>query len=237
MTETARHSNASVEHDADRTEGISFPPSAEIRAIVFDLDGTLYVSNEFADAIQDSAAVYLSGVLGVGEQEAHEAMAATRNRLTKERGVTQTLSAICASLGGSTADMHAFFQKQLSPESYLARDSRVVDLLESLGHRYALYLYTNNNRVLTERITALLGIAGCFSKVFSIEDTWRAKPDEERLEQILETLGLPPRDVLFVGDRYEVDLRLPEQKGCPVFLSRSIDRLLALGQLLDSSGD
>lgn len=208
--------------------------ATEIRAIVFDLDGTLYVSHEFAAAIQECAAVYLSGVLGVGVEAARRAMAETRGRLMRECAGVQTLSAICAALGGNAAGMHAFFQTQLNPESYLTRDTRVIDLLTDLGQRCALYLYTNNNRVLTARITALLGIDTCFRRVFSIEDGWRAKPDEARLEQILEILGLPPREVLFVGDRYEVDLQLPEHKGCPVFLSRNIDQLLLLNQLVDS---
>ena len=218
-------------------EGIIIPPDRKIRAIVFDLDGTLYVSSEFAASIQEGAAVYLGGVLGVGVEEARQALATTRNRLTKERGVTQTLSTICGSLGGNIPDMHAFFQTWLSPESYLSRDNRVVALMECLRQRFELILYTNNNRLLTARITALLGIEGYFSRIFTIDDTWKAKPDGDRLEQILKAIGLPPGEVLFVGDRYEVDLHLPEQKGCPVFLSRSINQLLRLDNLLGNNGE
>jgi len=213
-------------------EGIIIPPDREIRAIVFDLDGTLYVSSEFAASIQEGAAVYLGGVLGVGVEEARQALAEARNRLTKERGVAQTLSTTCGLLGGNIPDMHAFFQTWLSPESYLSRDNRVIALMECLRQRFELVLYTNNNLLLTARITALLGIEGYFSRIFTIDDTWKAKPDGDRLEQILKAIGLPPGEVLFVGDRYEVDLHLPEQKGCPVFLSRSINQLLRLKQLL-----
>jgi len=41
-----------------------------------------------------------------------------------------------------------------------------------------------------------------------------------------------PAEALFVGDRYDVDLRLPEQRGCPVYLSRSVEQLLRLEELL-----
>jgi HAD superfamily hydrolase (TIGR01549 family) len=236
MTKTTQHSNNSAECVSSRKNEITIPLAGEIRAIVFDLDGTLYVSDEFAAAIQDGAAVYLSGVLEVSVEEARQTMAATRRRLTKERGVVQTLSTVCVSLGGSIPDVHAFFQKHLTPESFLIRDDRVVALLKRLRQQFALYVYTNNNRALTARSTRVLGIDGCFNGIFSIDDTWRAKPDEERLEQILKTIGLPACEVLFVGDRYEVDLRLPEQKGCPVFLSTNIDQLLRLDQLVSSEG-
>jgi FMN phosphatase YigB (HAD superfamily) len=236
MTETTQHNNSSAERIVIGKSGITIPLAEEIRAIVFDLDGTLYVSEEFATAIQGWATVYLSGVLEVSVDEARQTMAATRRRLTEERGAVQTLSAVCCSLGGSMPDIHAFFQKHLTPESFLMRDNRVVALLKRLRQQFALYVYTNNSRFLVERISNILGIDGCFNGIFSIDDTWRAKPDEERLGQILKIIGLPACEVLFVGDRYEVDLRLPEQKGCPVFLSTNIDQLLRLDQLAGSEG-
>ena len=211
---------------------LNIPGVAEIRAIVFDLDGTLYVNDEFAAAIQDGGADYLAGVQGVGFEEARQKMAATRSRLAEESGSVQTLSAVCRALGGNVTDLHAHFQHYLRPESCLKRDERVVSLLERLRRRFALYIYTNNSRPLTSRILRLLGLEGCFEGIFTIDETWQAKPDQSRLEQILKAIGLPAAAVLFVGDRYEVDLRLPEKAGCPVYLSRSVDQLLRLDSII-----
>ena len=216
-------------------DDLKITDAAEIRAIVFDLDGTLYVNDEFAAAIQDGGADYLAGVLGVGSEEARRMMAATRSRLAAESGSVQTLSAVCRALGGSVQGLHAHFQQHLRPESCLERDERVVSLLERLRRRFALYIYTNNNRVLTSRILNLLGLEDCFEGRFTIDETWQAKPDKARLEQILKTIGIPAAEVLFVGDRYEVDLRLPEQVGCPIYLSRNIDQLLRLDTLIMST--
>jgi len=210
----------------------NLPDGAEIKAIVFDLDGTLYVSDEFAATIQDGAADYLAGVLGVGSEEARRMIAATRSRLAEESGTVQTLSAVCRVLGGSVEALHAHFRQYLCPESFLKRDERVVALLERLRRHFALYIYTNNNRTLTTRILNLLGLEICFAGIFTIDDSWRAKPDETRLEQILNEIGLGAAEVLFVGDRYEVDLRLPEKAGCQVYLSRSVDQLLRLDSII-----
>jgi len=107
----------------------------------------------------------------------------------------------------------------------------VIDLLGRLGKRFRLYIYTNNNRALATRILEYLGLEGLFERIFAIDDAWRAKPDETMLEQLFSVMELMPAQVLFVGDRYDIDLRLPEQKGCPVFLTQNVEQLLRLERL------
>lgn len=204
---------------------------SDISGIVFDLDGTLYTSTAFAATIQDEAVEYMARLKGVAPEEMAALMAATRSRLAEESGAVQTLSAVCTELGGSVPGLHAFFQKHLRPEAYLVRDERVVTLMQKLKDRFRLYIYTNNNRALATRILNYLGLEGLFEHVFAIDDAWRAKPDEATLDQLFSLTGLKPAQTLFVGDRYDIDLRLPEQKGCPVFLSQNVEQLLRLDKL------
>lgn len=205
---------------------------AEIRGIVFDLDGTLYVCERFAAAIQDAASVYLAGVIGVTQGEATELMAATRKRLAGKSGMVQTISAVCTELGGDVQELHRFFESTLSPEAYVKRDERVIRMMKQLACRLSLYIYTNNNHALTARILKHLGLDDVMNGIYAIDDTWRAKPDESLVTKILETIRLAPHQALFVGDRYDVDLRVPEQLGCPVYLSQSVEQLLRLEELL-----
>ena len=206
--------------------------SSNIRGIVFDLDGTLYVCDAFALSIQDAATAYMAGVKGISLPEVGLLMAATRLRLSEESGTVQTLSAVCVELGGNVRELHRFFEERLRPEASLVRDERVILLLERLSARFPLYIYTNNNRAITTRIINYLGLNGLFRSVFSIDDTWRAKPDEEMLSRVLSEISLSPAEALFVGDRYDVDLRVPEQFGCPVYLSQNMEQLLRLEGLL-----
>jgi putative hydrolase of the HAD superfamily len=168
--------------------------------------------------------------------EAGLVMAATRLRLTEESGAIQTISAVCIELGGNVADLHRFFGHKLHPEAYLEPDERVARLLERLAEKYLLAIYTNNNRVLTSRILHCLGLDGLIVNIFTIDDMWRGKPDEEMVRRVLEALKLSPEEALFVGDRYDVDLRVPEQLGCPVYLSQRLDQLLRLEELLSRTG-
>ena len=208
------------------------PVSSNIHGIVFDLDGTLYVCDAFAASIQAAATAYIAGIKGINPPEAELLMAATRLRLSEESGTLQTLSAVCMDLGGSVRELHSFFEKKLRPEACLVRDERVNQLLTRLSESFPLYIYTNYNRALATLMISYLGLDGLFSGLFAIDDNWKAKPDEEMLTRIIAEIGFSPAEVLFVGDRYDVDLRAPEQLGCPVYLSQSVEQLLRLEELL-----
>lgn len=208
---------------------------SEIRGIVFDLDGTLYVCDRFAAVIQDAAAVYIAGLKGVSHADAVSLMVTTRLRLTEESGTVQTLSSVCTELGGSLQELHRFFESTLRPEEFLVKDERVIHLLKMLAERFSLYIYTNNNRVLTTRIINHLGLESAISDIFTIDDTWCGKPDEAMVTGLLEKIGLTQNEVLFVGDRYDVDLRVPDQLGCPVYLSQNLEQLLRLESLLTTT--
>lgn len=204
----------------------------EIKGIVFDLDGTLYVCDRFAAGIQSASAVYIAGVRGINHMEAEQLIAETRKRLAEESGMVQTISVVCTELGGSVQELHRFFESTLRPEAYLVRDERVIHLLERLAEQFPLYIYTNNNRILTTRIMNFLGVEHVVKGVFTIDDTWVGKPDEGMVKKVLENIGLSPDETLFVGDRFDIDLRVPEQLGCPVYLSQTLEQLLRLDNLL-----
>ncbi len=208
---------------------------AEIRGIIFDLDGTLYVCDRYAAEIQAAAIGYIASLIQISSAEAALIIAATRLRLTAESGTVPTISAVCIELGGNAPDLHRVFTQKLRPEAYLVRDERVVRLLERLAEKFRLAIYTNNNRPLTTRIMKCLGLDGLVANVFTIDDTWRGKPDEEMVCRVLAALKLAPEEALFVGDRYDVDLRQPEQLGCPVYLSQHLEQLLRLERLLTCS--
>ena len=46
-------------------------------------------------------------------------------------------------------------------------------------------------------------------------------------------IGRLPQECLFVGDRYDIDLRLPAEMGCAVFLVSNTEELFALCKLMN----
>jgi putative hydrolase of the HAD superfamily len=205
----------------------------DLKALLFDLDGTLYLSTALGREIRRSACRYIAGLKGIGTAEADLLLSDMKKRLTADSGIDTPLSLACIELGGDLRELHRHFAEEIDPGPFLARDERVVELLKFLGSKFGLYLYTNNNRILSAAIMRHIGVAGLFREEFTIEDSWRPKPNREALAEILQRIGREPEECLFIGDRYDVDLRLPAELGCAVFLVNSTEELLSLCKLMN----
>jgi putative hydrolase of the HAD superfamily len=204
--------------------------SGALKAIVFDLDGTLYQDDRLGEEVHQSACRYVASLRGISVAEAEALLQQKRSCADSSGG---TLSHAVVTLGGTLEELHRHFSAEVHPETLLSLDPRVPQLLKRLARRYELYLYTNNNRTLSGRIMAQIGVEHHFKEVFTIEDQWRPKPDREVLKDILQRIGRQPAETLFVGDRYLVDLKEPEALGCAILETRTVEELLTLGQLLE----
>lgn len=204
-----------------------------IRALVFDLDGTLYVSDGLGHEIEASAMRHIASVRGISREEAALLVMETRKAIAARTGRTASLSHACLELGIDLRELHRHFVSDIVPEPFLVRDERVVALLRRLGERFDLHIYTNNDLPLASRIMDTLGIAGFFRRIFTIEDSWRPKPDRAVLADIFREIGCEPTQCLFVGDRYDIDLRLPMELGCRGFHTRTVDELLTIETILE----
>ncbi|RME40233.1 MAG: HAD family hydrolase, partial [Deltaproteobacteria bacterium] len=153
-------------------------------------------------------------------------------RLADLEGREPTLSRVCMELGIALKELHRAFEQMVRPENYLVYDPVLQALLEGLRDHCALYVYTNNNLLLARKILALLGIEDLFERLFTIEYAWRPKPDPEVLEMILGEIGGPPEQVLFVGDRDQVDLEPARERGLPTLLVSETADLLQVHKLL-----
>lgn len=210
---------------------------AKLAAIIFDLDGTLYTSSALAAEIHRVACSALAQQLGGSSEEAGTRLAAAKAGILAATGREVTLSAACLELGCDIRELHRYLAGKIDPEPFLTRDSRVVAMLERLSGRYPIYIYTNNNSSLATRIIKKLGLDGCIRKTFAIDGNWCAKPDKKGVEAILAEIGVSPGQSLFVGDRYDVDLRIPAELGSSVFLTRTVEELLTLEEFIHDNGD
>lgn len=205
---------------------------SQIRSIIFDLDGTLYVSDEIADEIWTAACDLVAGSRGLSREAGRDVLAGAKRRLTETFEAEPTLTRTCIELGIDVPDFHRALQDRVRPERYLDHDPVLCALLDSLRDRCELYLYTNNSMPLTQKILALLGVNGMFHRLYTIEYSWRPKPDIETMERILEDIGGPPESFLFVGDRQKVDLEIAQEAGIPTLLVRETADLLQIHKMM-----
>lgn len=201
-------------------------------SIVFDLDGTLYTQQKIADQIMAAAARLVAESRGVSLKKGGEMIRQARKRLAETHDEDPPLTRTCMELGIEIGDFHRALQDHVTPERFLSYDPALAALLDSLRDQCELFVYTNNSLPLTQKILALLGVEDLFSRLYTIEFTWRPKPDPDALERILEDIGGPPESFLFVGDRKTVDLDPPDALGIPTLLVSETGDLLQIHKLL-----
>jgi putative hydrolase of the HAD superfamily len=206
--------------------------SNTLKSIIFDLDGTLYVNAGVSDEIEQVACELVASGRGLTTFQGCRILRSTRQKLTEQLGSEPALSLVCAELGIELMEFHQALQDRVRPERYLHNDTALQHLLGSLADRYRLFIYSNNNYPLVQKILALLGIEHLFSRLYTIEFCWLPKPDSEALEQVLNDIGGPPDSFLFVGDRQHIDLLPPAQRGIATLLVRQVADLLQIHKLL-----
>ncbi len=204
----------------------------QVRSIVFDLDGTLYKSDGLAKEIQAVAASLVANTRGVSLKDGRTLLRNSRKRLTELLEEEPTLTRTCLTMGIEVAEFHRAMQSGVHPERYLQSDPVLHALLDSLAGGWDLYLYTNNNLPLTQKILALLGVETLFRHLYTIEFNWTPKPDAETLQRVLEDIGGPPESFLFIGDREQVDLKVPQAQGIPTLLVSETADLLQIHKIL-----
>lgn len=204
----------------------------QIRSIIFDLDGTLYISPEVARQIQTVGEGLVASTRGVSPEEGRALLRSARQRLAEIYDEEPTLTRTLMEMGIEIEEFHRKLQEKVRPERHLENDPVLYALLDSLRDACDLYIYTNNNLALTRKILAILGVEDLFARLYTIEFGWQPKPDENVFAQMLEDIGGPPESFLFVGDRQNVDLRLAEENNIPTLLVSETSDLLQIHKVL-----
>ena len=135
---------------------------AGIKTLVFDLDGTLYVCDDLGREIKNCASRYIASLKGVETDKASLLIENTKKRLSVLNGLETTLSEACMELGGDMKQLHHLFAEEINPELFLQKDVGLVNMLQKLQDQFELHIYTNNNRILTDKILKALGVSGLF---------------------------------------------------------------------------
>lgn len=185
------------------------------RGVVFDLDGTLL----------DSMPLVLEGMAMVVEPFR------PRPDRTEVMGSLGGPSAACllrllggrAHLAAALAAYTRFFSEHDESARLFRGAGRLVRELHSAG--IPLGIWTGRERSMTEVRLRALALMECFDVLICGDDLDSHKPDPEGLLQIVRRWGLPPAEVLFVGDS-DQDFAGARAAGVPLVAIRH-DRAIA----------
>jgi HAD superfamily hydrolase (TIGR01549 family) len=176
------------------------------KALVFDLDNTLYTNPAYAQFQEDALVARLGRELGIGTEGAAARIASLRaEREAAGQGKT-SLGKLFAALGVEMRDSVRWREECFEPSRWLKRDERLDAALRKLAQDFKLALMTNNPRSVGEKSLEALGARAPFSVLVGLDDTLTGKPAPEPFMEVCQRLGLGPRDCVSIGDRFDVDL-------------------------------
>lgn len=203
-------------------------PSRRIRAVLFDLDGTLYRQSPVR-ALMAAEMLTLPLTRPLAATAVIRALRSYRHAQEDLRGregegsiATAQIARAAEDSGLSHADVEAIVTEWMieRPLKYLGRCilpgvSTMLEVLDRAGVRTGLL----SDYPAVRKLEAL-GLAGRFSPVLCASDREinRFKPDPRGFLVAADGWGLPASEVLMVGDRYEVDCVGARAAGMPCVL-------------------
>lgn len=184
-----------------------------IKAILFDLDGTLYKSETIRKKFAEAAYSTIAKLKNISLEKAQVLIEERRVELQEKSGSAVPYTLTLLSFGIPIEQWHrdniAFFD----PRDYLNKDEKLKERLINIKKQYKLAILTNNNHVQTERILEALHVNGIFDRVFTYNTFKLLKPNPEFFKRAAEELRVEPHECLVVGDRYSIDLTPAKELG------------------------
>jgi len=165
-----------------------------LRAILFDLDNTLYHPDcGLQEAGDRRFNRWIAENLGMSPAQAD----ALRVRTWRQYGATAR--GLQAEFGVDPREVYEYAVNGLAPDLHLQPWPELGEMLARLP--VARYVFTNATGVYADKVLRSLGVREQFNGIFDIEDSgWLPKPAPGIYRNIVSRLGLAPSQIALVED-------------------------------------
>ena len=214
----------------------SYLVSTAPRAVLFDIDNTLYRDDRYAQWQIDVLIQRFASQEGLPLPTATKRIADTRSLITAETGRRPSLGNTMLRLGIPMSQSIAWREELIEPERFLRRDEEVTATLRRLARIFRLAALTNNPESIGRRTLQVIGCEGSVPVVVGLDTTGRSKPDWAPFAAALARVEVGAPETVMVGDRYDVDLAPFVDAGGGAVLVETRDDLLELPVVLGSYG-
>jgi len=177
-----------------------------IKAILFDLDGTLIDFKAMKKAaIKEAAKAMVKAGLEMSEDEAYSKLDEV---YWKDIESNTAIADFLKSLGKLedkilAAGINGYLRGKLANTKSV---DGAVETIKKLKKRFKVAVVTDAPRLKAWQRLNLIGMDGLFDVVVAYEDTGRRKPDRLPFEAALRRLGVKAEEAVMVGDWYERDV-------------------------------
>ena len=201
------------------------------RAVLFDLDDTLYPERRFALSGFRQVALIASAASGVDPSAAFGSL--VRSLRTGQRATA--LQTLCAELGHPADSVPALVDVMRQHLPSIRLSHAVVSALEALRRDWRLGIVTNGMPEVQSRKVAALGVARLVDVVVLAGacGTGAGKPEAAPFLTAAGALGVAPAQCVFVGDDLECDIRGARAVGMRTIWMPRASRDATLGRASD----
>ncbi len=206
---------------------------SDIKAIIFDIDSTLYTNAAYAFEQVDCQVRRFAFIRGITNEDARKMVADYRKKYAAENGGKKvSLSNTLRSFGVSIEQSVQWRRELIEPADFLGPDKKLQEALAALGRRYKLLCVTNNPLLPAQKTLDALGVADLIEVLVGLDTCNLSKPAKEPFERATKEAGVPFDKIISVGDRYDLDLAPALELGMGGVLVRGVEDVYKLPELI-----
>lgn len=174
----------------------------DIKHVWFDMDGTLTVHTDEFDEVHNGLR-YKTYASVVG-RDVDEALIDEYEALYKKYGSN---SAVFTSLGRPSDFWMQYFD-QIDQASYYEPIPDIYQTLDRLRKIVPISMFTNARLANAQKTLSVVKVdAGWFTHILSGDDVQNRKPALDGFHLMIEKSGIVAQQILYVGDRVDVDIK------------------------------
>lgn len=202
-----------------------------LKAIIFDIDSTLYTSPSYAFEQVDCQVREFAKSRNISADEARKMVADYRKKFALEHnGSKVSLGNTLLAFGIPIEQSVEWRKNLLEPKEYLSYDQKLVDELNILKKSFKLICVTNNPVLPARKTLDAIGVSEFFPEIIGLDTCFKSKPAIEPFQKAVENLGVKNEECLAIGDRYDMDIALPLEMGMGGILVTGVDEVYQLHQ-------
>ena len=206
---------------------------ADLRAFIFDIDSTLYTNQAYAFEQVDCQVRQFAKERGITAEEARRMVADYRKKFAAENeGSKVSLGNTLLAFGVPIEQSVQWRRELLEPADFLGRDEKLIETLKGLQEKYQLICVTNNPVLPARKTLEAIGVSDFFPDIVGLDTCFKSKPALEPFETAVERLGggIKAENIIAVGDRYDMDIKLPLEMGMGGILVSGVEEVYQISK-------